>query len=122
MTLGGLGHESALPVLRQALQESHSEIRYAAIRALSVWPNAGPADDLVRVARSTKTRAHRVLALRGYIDLIAAAPMPAAEKLAHYQQAIRLAGQDAERRKVLSVLAELDTHEAFARPVWMSGR
>ncbi|MBL7187623.1 MAG: HEAT repeat domain-containing protein [Phycisphaerae bacterium] len=113
LTLGGLGHERALPILRKGLQDDSSQIRYAAIKALSAWPNAAPADDLLEVARSTANQTHRVLALRGFIDLIDAAALPAAQKLAHYQQAMQLARKDAERKKVLSVLASLGTLDAF---------
>jgi hypothetical protein len=113
MTLGGLGHDLALPVLRRGLEDNSSDIRYAAIKALSAWPNTAAAEDLLRIVRSTTNRTHRVLALRGYIDLIDAATLPAVQKLEDYQQAMELADRDAERRKVLSVLAKLDTLEAF---------
>jgi HEAT repeat protein len=113
MTLGGLGHDLALPVLRRGLGDNSSNIRYAAIKALSAWPNMAADGDLLRVVRSTSNRTHRVLALRGYIDLIDAASLPAAQKLERYQQAMKLADRDSERRKVLSVLAKLDTLEAF---------
>ncbi len=39
MTLGGIGDEAALPILRESLQVGSSEVRYAAIKALSVWPS-----------------------------------------------------------------------------------
>ena len=113
LTLGGLGHEQALPTLRKALQDDSSQIRYAAIKALSAWPNAGPAGDLIRIAESSNNQTHRVLALRGFIDLIDAAALPADQKLAHYQHAMQLARRDTERKKVLSVLSGLDTLEAF---------
>lgn len=114
MTLGGLGHELALPILRSSLQDKSSDIRYTAIKALSIWPNAAAAAmDLLKVVRSTNNRTHRVLALRGYINLIDTAELPAGQKLEHYQLAMQLAHQDAQRKKVLSVLSELDTLEAF---------
>jgi len=111
--LGGLGHEQALPILREALGDDSSRIRYAAIKALSAWPDAAPADDLLEVAESADSMTHRVLALRGFIDLIDSAALPAVRKLAHYQQAMQLAHQDTERKKILSVLSSLDTLEAF---------
>ncbi|MHC4170967.1 MAG: PA14 domain-containing protein, partial [Planctomycetota bacterium] len=86
---------------------------YAAIKALSAWPDAAPASDLLDVARSAGNQTHRVLALRGFIDLIDAAALPADRKLAHYREAMQLAEQDAEMKKVLSVLSGLDTVEAF---------
>jgi hypothetical protein len=113
MTLGGLGNDLALPVLRRGLEDKSSEIRYAAIKALSVWPNIAAAEDLLKVVRSTSNRTHRVLALRGYIDLVDAASLSAAEKLERYQQAMELADRDSEKKKILSALAKLDTLEAF---------
>jgi HEAT repeat protein len=113
LTLGGLGHEQALLILRKGLQDDSNQIRYAAIKALSAWPDAAPAGDLLAVAGSANSQTHRVLALRGFIDLIDAAALFADQKLAHYQQAMQLARQDAERKKVLSVLAGLDTLDAF---------
>jgi len=112
-TLGGLGHELGLVILRAGLGDKSDEIRYAAIKALSVWPNDAPAGDLAKVVGTTKNRTHRILALRGYIDLIDSASLPVEKKLEHYRRATQLAGQDAEKRKVLSVLARLDSLEAF---------
>ncbi len=113
MTLGGLGNDLALPVLRRGLEDESSDIRYAAIKALSAWPNMAAAEDLLKVVRSTSNLTHRVLALRGYIDLIYAASLPAAQKLERCRQAMELADRDSERKKVLSVLAKLNTLEAF---------
>jgi HEAT repeat protein len=112
-TLGGLGHELSLPVLRRGLQDKSSEIRYASIKALSAWPNTDAAEDLLKVVRSTTNQTHRVLALRGYIDLIDASELPAGQKLESYKEAMKLADQYAEKKKVLSVLAGIDTLEAF---------
>ena len=113
MTLGGLGDETALPILRKSLQEGSSEVRYAAIKALSVWPSTAVAGDLVKVVESTDNRTHRILALRGYVDLIDSASLSADEKLEHYRRAMQLADQDAEKKKVLSSLGTLDTLGAF---------
>ncbi len=113
LTLGALGHEQALPILREGLRDDSRQVQYAAIKALSAWPNAAPAGDLLEVVRSSNISAHRILALRGFIDLIDAATLPADQKLGHYKQAMQLARQDAQRKKVLSVLASLDTLDAF---------
>lgn len=113
MTLGGLGDVAALPILRESLQGGSSEVRYAAIKALSIWPSAIVAGDLVKVVETTDNRTHRVLALRGYIDLIDSASLPADEKLGHYRRAMQLADQDAEKKNVLSSLGALDTLGAF---------
>jgi HEAT repeat protein len=117
-TLGGLGQEQALPILREALQDGSNRIRYAAIKALSSWSGAAPAGELLELAKSSSANpTHRALALRGFIDLIDAAALPADKKLNNYRQAMQLAHQDAERKKVLSVLSSLNTLEAFQMAV-----
>ncbi|MBN2272490.1 MAG: VCBS repeat-containing protein [Sedimentisphaerales bacterium] len=113
MTLGGLGDETALPTLRESLKTGSSDVRYAAIKALSIWPNAAAAGDLVKVVESTDNRTHCILALRGYVDLIDSASLPANQKLEHYRRAMQLADQEAEKKKVLSSLGSLATLGAF---------
>ena len=113
MTLGGLGDGAALPILRESLKAGSSEVRYAAIKALSIWPGTVAAGDLVKVVESTGNPTHRILALRGYVDLIDSASLPADQKLEHYRRAMQLADQNAEKKKVLSSLAKLDTAGAF---------
>jgi len=113
MTLGGLGNDLALPVLRRSLNDKSSDIQYAAIKALSAWPNSAAAEDLIKVARSSSNQTHRVLALRGYIDLVDASELSSRQKLEHYQIAMELADGNSEQKKVLSVLAKLSTLEAF---------
>jgi HEAT repeat protein len=113
MTLGGLGNDLALPILRRSLNDKSSDIQYAAIKALSAWPNSAAAEDLIKIVRSSSNQRHRILALRGYIELVDASELPATQKLEHYQAAMGLASQDAEKKKVLSMLAKVDTVEAF---------
>ncbi|UCF15171.1 MAG: HEAT repeat domain-containing protein, partial [Phycisphaerales bacterium] len=117
LTLGRLGHELALTKLREALQDDDSHIRYTAIKALSLWPDAAPTGDLLEVAESAKDPTHSVLALRGFIDLIDAAALSADRKLALCQKAMQLARHNAERKKILSVLADLNTLDAFKMAV-----
>ncbi|MHC4699090.1 MAG: HEAT repeat domain-containing protein [Planctomycetota bacterium] len=117
LTLGQLGDERALPILREGLQDDRGQIRYAAIKALNAWPDAAPAGDLLEVAESAEDPTHRVLALRGFIELVDAADLPSDEKLVHYRQAMQAARQDAERKKVLSVLAGLGTLDGFQMAV-----
>ncbi len=113
LTLGELGCEPALPVLRRALRDEDADIRRAAIVALSQWPNGQPMTDLLRVARESENRTHRVLALRGYIDLTASADMPLAARLKCCRTAMGLAKGPAEKRRVLAVLPRIKTVEAL---------
>ena len=118
MLLGRLGDSRALPVLRSALVDSDDRIRDAAVRSLSRWPAAGPTGepmgDLLKIVRTSGDRVHRVLALRGYINLIATAGgLSPAQKADACKTAMTLADGPGEKRRVLAKTAELGSIEAL---------
>ena len=104
--LGRIGDNSALPELRKALADDDAKIQDAAIRALSDWPNPAPVDDLLKAAKTSDNQVHRILALRGFVRLLGLETgRPAEEVIELYQQAMKLAPDVPEKRKVLSGLA-----------------
>jgi len=109
--LGELQDQKALPVLLAALKGSGSQVRYTAVRALGAWPSYEPAKALLDIARNSKDRTERVLALRGCIDL-AAAHAPADQRLADYEQVLKIA-EDNEKRRVLGKLADIKNPAAM---------
>ncbi len=112
--LGRVGASSGLPVLRSALNDKSEELQIAAIRALSDWPNSEPIDDLLKLAQTGATPRHQVLALRGFIRLVKNdEERPEEQTVALYQQAMKLAKEDGEKKSVLSGLAELSTLPAL---------
>jgi HEAT repeat protein len=112
--LGKIGDDSALPILRTSLSDPNLEIRDAAIRSLSDWPNAKPADDLLEMVRLSANRTHRALALRGFIRLVGLdSSRPAEETIKMYKQAMDLASSISEKRMVLSGLADVKSFEAL---------
>ena len=118
MVLGRIGDTSALPVLRDALKEADAEIQAAGIRALSEWPNAEPASDLLAVAEKSENSTHKVLGLRGYVGLIAKGKdISDAEKVAMYKKAMELAPNDSEKKMVLSGLSNTKSADSLAMAV-----
>ncbi|NQV34034.1 MAG: HEAT repeat domain-containing protein, partial [Phycisphaeraceae bacterium] len=111
-TLGQLKHDSALGVLSAALKDTDEAIRYNAIKALSAWPNASPAPSLLAVARTNSNRTHQILALRGYIRLVAQSTLTAPQKIEHYQRAMTLAAV-AEKKNILAKLPDLQSTESL---------
>jgi HEAT repeat protein len=111
--LGEIQDGKALPVLLAALSksDSDSQIRNTAIKALGAWPSYEPAKALLYIARNSKDRTERVLALRGCIDLTAA-HAPANQKLADYEQVLKIA-EDNEKRRVLGKLADIKNAAAL---------
>jgi len=112
--LGDLGQESALPILREALQDKSPQIQYAAINGLSAWPNTMPLDDLLKVARGSDNKTHRVLALRGYIELLdSTADIPLDQKLKLYKDAVKSAETNTEKKPIFAALSKIKTIEAL---------
>jgi len=111
--MGEIQDGKALPVLLAALSKKDSslQIRSIVIRALGAWPSYEPAKALLDIARSSKDRTERVLALRGWIDLTAL-HAPADRKLADYEQVLKIA-EDNEKRRVLGQLADIKNPAAL---------
>jgi HEAT repeat protein/type 1 glutamine amidotransferase len=69
-TLGKIGDDSSLPILRSALESGNPEIQDAAVRALADWPAATAQEDLLHIARTTTNPVHRILSLQSYIRMV----------------------------------------------------
>jgi HEAT repeat protein len=112
--LGKIGDESALPVLREALGDKDDQVKDAAVRALSDWPTATPAADLLKVAQTSENQVHKTLALRGYVRLAGLkSNRPAEETMKMYKDAMALAADVSEKKMVLSGLGSTDSFEAM---------
>jgi len=114
--LGGIGDSRALGVLRTALEDDNVEVQTTATRALSDWPNAEPAADLLKVAKTSDNEIRRVLALRGYVRLIGLDPAlrkGGEETIKMYRQAMGLAANADEKKMVLSALANIEGVESL---------
>jgi HEAT repeat protein len=112
--LGRIGDEAALPVLREALGDKEDKIKDAAVRALSDWPTAAPAADLLKVAQKSENPVHKTLALRGYVRLAGLkSDRPAEETMKMYKDAMALAADVSEKKMVLSGLGGTDSYEAM---------
>ena len=112
--LGKIGDNNALPVLVAALKDKTSEIQTAAIRSLAEWPTPEPLPDLLNVTENSQNKLHRILALRGFVRLLALkSKRPAEETLELYKKAMSLAPDVGEKRRVLSGLANAKSRGAL---------
>ncbi len=106
--LGGIGDPAALPILLAALNDTAAAIKTAAILGLSEWPNAEPAPQLLTIAEKSKTPAHQVLALRGFVRLLRfESVLPSEATIKKFQRAMELAANSSEQKMVLGWLAEV---------------
>jgi len=114
-TLGRIGDNSSLPTVQASLTSREPEIQDAAIRALSDWPTPEPVPDLLKVAQTTDNKVHKVLALRGFVRLLGLdSSRPADETIDLYKKAMELAGDAAEKKRVLSGLAAANSVAALS--------
>ena len=106
--LARFGGEKALGAVRAALDDKDPQVHDAALRALADWPDATPADDLLKIVRTTDNQVHRVLALRGYVRLLALpSERPIADVLTRYDETMKLATRVEDKKLVLASMAEL---------------
>ena len=112
--LGKIGDNEALPVLTAAIGQKNPDIQTAAIRSLAEWPTPEPLTDLQKLAEDSENKLHRILALRGFVRLLALeSKRPDEETIEMYKKAMSLAPNAGEKRKVLSGLAGIKSRCAL---------
>jgi len=105
--LGEIG-DDGLDAIREGLKDKEPEVQKSAIRAMSVWPNPAPLDDLLSVAQASDDDVQKVLALRGFVKLLAYESDRSEEQTSQmYEQAMNLASQPGEKKMVLGGLANM---------------
>jgi HEAT repeat protein len=113
--MGRSGRDDALPVLRRALASEDAALQRAAILAMTGWPTAEPAPDLLAIARSEAEEPLPVLALRGYIRRVSAPSALAPEEVtARLATALDAAEHPEERKAVLAALQAHACPESLA--------
>jgi len=107
--LGGLANQRALDAVCDALKDRDEQVRDAAVRTLSDWPNVQAAETLLEIYRETQDQAHRLLSLRGLVRVlsISAEEYPPDKAVEIYRQVVKLLGNPAEKKLVLSGLSNI---------------
>jgi len=106
--LGELGDDAALSALRAGVKDSDAGVQDAAVRALAQWPHTAALEDLLAIAKTVENNTQRVLALRGYVRLLALpSERPVADTIARYEEALGMATGADEVKTVLGALADL---------------
>jgi HEAT repeat protein len=112
--MGQAGLEDTLPLFREVLKQADDQARRAAILALSQWPSAEPAADLLEAAGQPGNPALQILALRGYIKLVSqTGNRPASETAKMLEKALRITKQPEEKRAILAALQKAPSQESL---------
>jgi len=110
--LAKLGGDKALETVRAGLKSDNLDTKKAAIRALGAWSDAAPMEALLAVANTDSDTACRILALRGYIQLIGLADK-AADPVKLYQNALKAATRPEEKTLAIAGLGGLKNASAI---------
>ena len=102
--LGGIGNDKAFAAVKSALGDKTPEINDAAVRALTIWPDAKATESLLAIFGATKDKTHRTLALRGIVRILSLDGQDAEETLAVYKKLLGDISQPADLKLVLSGL------------------
>jgi HEAT repeat protein len=108
VVLGKIGGQKSLEYLRGAVKGSDEKVKDAAIRAMTEWPDATAAEDLLGIAKSAASETHRVLAVRGYIRVCCIrSDRPDAQRAKMLIAGLETAARPEEKRQALGGLAEV---------------
>jgi HEAT repeat protein len=103
--MGQAGTSQVLPVLRAATKDSNPDIVRGAILGLTDWPGEEPMKDLLALAGETQSASHRILALRGFLNLVQLpSARPAEETVGMLATAMKLSNQPDEKKAILGLL------------------
>jgi len=106
--VAGLGDSNGLEALRAAAKDADAVVKDAGIRGLAQWPTIEALDDLDALAKTADDEAHKVLALRGYVRLLALpSDRSGAESVVKYADVLGMATRAEEKKAVLAGLASV---------------
>lgn len=108
-----LAEPKALKAVRADAKHADEAVRAAAIKAMSGWPDTEPAPDLLSLASTAEPEKHRLLAFRGYIQLIHL-ESAVERKAAMCRRAAELVERKDEKKLLLSCLSHIPHADALA--------
>jgi HEAT repeat protein len=108
-----VGGTTALQAAADESKSADAQVQSVAVYALSQWPNYQAADELLRIAKTTRTKKHLLLALEGYVRLVGRANLPNSRKLSLFQDLVGLPMDDADRKAVLAGIASVREPESL---------
>ncbi len=110
--LAALGGPDALRAVRAASTDANTDLRGAAIRALSAWKSADAAPALLELATTAANATDRTLALGGYLTLAGNTDLPAGQRLEMCRTAGQLTQTAADKRRLLAALGQIPALDA----------
>jgi len=113
-TLARIGGADALSAVMKNIDSTDAATKDAAARALADWQGAEAIEPLVKFAGQTDNEVHRVLAIRGIVQLVGRdTNIPPGKVVGIYTQALAAAKKPAEKGLVIGALGGVQSVEAL---------
>jgi HEAT repeat protein len=104
--IGQRGPAAREAVAKLAREAKEPSVRNSAVLALAQLGDPSAIDTLWKLASTTDNKAHRSIALRGYVRLVREQGKPS-ERLASLTQAMKIADQADDKKIILSAMGEI---------------
>jgi hypothetical protein len=104
-----VGGDALMKITVQEMQSTDEQIREAAIRTLTEWPDTGALGILIDIGSNDQEERFRILALRGALRILRENPMGEQRALLYYKEIMNASVRPEEKRQVLAGLAEIRT-------------
>jgi HEAT repeat protein len=111
--LGRTGSRDALAALRTELASGPPAMRNATVRALSEWPDAAVTNDLLKIAKEDPANTNKVLAIRGYVRVVALPSDRRPSETARMLGEVLKIAPTNEKKAVLGALGAVSSPEAL---------
>jgi len=112
--LGRIGGNEVHTVVQGALESKDAATYEAGVRAISNWPNAGVAEQLLRLAQTAEAATHRQWALQAFVRVVSLpGGATSATKLDRLKQAMQLSKTDEQRLWVIQRAAAVRAVETL---------
>ncbi len=111
--LAEIGGQKALAAVLESYNEGDLKMKTAAVYTLSEWPDFSAAGHLLLIARKTKWRKNRYLALQGFTRLVAESVLSSEQKSDWMKKTVGIPQNNAEAKVILSGLSRIKAREAL---------
>jgi hypothetical protein len=105
--------DQALAAVRHAIPDRDTDVRDAAVRTLTDWPDFSAVPHLLDLATTTDNDKHAILALQGCLRLAALKDRSLSQRLDVYVKVLAAAKRADEKKRALAGLADLPTLESL---------
>lgn len=111
--LGATGDQNAFSKIEEYLSDENDDVKKTAILSLYNWPNLDPLDRLIEIVADSENDVLKILALRGYINLLKTHGLNLPDDIVdYYKTASNYAENKSEKTMILSGLAEINNLES----------